>query len=127
MEAPHGSTSTASSSTGQRKRKHNEDNFFACVGLPLADTSLREVLARWEKNPSIATNSRWRSSNLRFQNLVDCLVEEQVEVTDGKVTLYTTNLQKYVDVLREKKPDYINFLKKIYWKSNVVDLKVLMV
>lgn len=115
MEPTHGSTPSASSSSGTRKRKADqaEGNFFACVGLPVTDRSLREVLARVSHDDNIAKSSRWRASKVRFQHQIDSLAEQEVEVQDGKVTLYTTSLQKYVNTLQEKQPQYIQFVKKI--------------
>ena len=93
-----------------RKRKSEED-FFSCVGLPVTDTSLRTIIGRL-RNDSKINNSRMRSERVRFQQLMDNIVSEVVTTEDGEVTLYATSIQKYIDYLQEKQPDYVQFLKK---------------
>lgn len=94
---------SSSSSKPSRKRKDVlEEQFFACAGLPVSDSSSRNVLGRLEKDRSSTASSWWRKEDVRFKHQLPTILTEEVETKHGKVTMYTTNLQKFMDQLEEK-------------------------
>lgn len=105
---------SSSSSKPSKKRKDRlEEQFFSCAGLPVSDSSLRQVLGRLEKDKSSTASSWWRKEDVRFKHQLPTILSEEVETKHGKVTMYATNLQKFFDQLQEKKPEFVDFLKRM--------------
>ena len=91
-----------SGSSRKRKNAERDDAFFKCTGLGVADAAVRTIIARLQKEDTKneASSSYSRSCEKRYAKLKTCLRCETVETEDGSaVELFTTDLEKYLDIL----------------------------
>ena len=110
-------------STGSsRKRKNSErdDAFFRCTGLGVADAAVRTIIARLQKEDTKneTTSSYSRCSEVRYAKLKSCLRCETLETEDGTcVDIFTTDLEKYLDILMERNTAFQKCLKDTLGKE----------
>lgn len=91
-----------SGSSRKRKNAERDDAFFKCTGLGVADAAVRTIIARLQKEDTKneASSSYSRSCDKRYAKLKTCLRCETVETEDGSaVELFTTDLEKYLEIL----------------------------
>eukprot|EP00438_Fugacium_kawagutii_P004574 Skav230699 [mRNA] locus=scaffold1495:145031:146830:+ [translate_table: standard] len=105
---------SASSKPSKRQRiADRESDFFSCAGLPVDDVSLRKITARLRNDKSIETASRWRSEATRWKHQLETICSERVALPDGdEVELFATDLQRYMDQMREKQPRFMERVEK---------------
>ena len=98
------------------KKRKAEEAFHQCTGMGVADSSVRKIIARLQKNDD-PTPSYSRSSTNRYAHIADCIRLETVKTESGEVELYMTNLEKYLQIACTQYPIYGARLKEMLQKE----------
>lgn len=93
------------------KKRAAEEAFHQCTGMGVADSSVRKIIAKLQKDD--VSNSYSRSSGQRYVFIKDCIKAETIETAQGQIELYTTDLEKYINLACKQNPMYAECLKDL--------------
>ena len=98
------------------KKRSADEAFHQCTGLGVPDSSIRKIISKLQKDDA-PPKSYSRSSGQRYAFIKDCIKAEKIETTSGQIELYTTDLEKYINMACNQNPLYAKCLNDLLEKE----------